>query len=186
VFGAIPVQKKFGKPFSSQPIPETPRRTPADLQNRARQQGRIPVAIEEGRKPLALIPVENASPKPLPRKPISQQIPFEEFPKIKPQPQQPRPQAPLIPLIEEESFEELDEPEEEEVIVEQPKAPQQPPQQQRRPVEGVFAIPQQQLPTESAAPAPARQAAQNNYPRRFETFTPSPSEVTRQRSGILI
>ena len=185
VFGAIPVQKKFGQPFASQPIPETPRRTSTDVQNRSRQQSRLPIPISEDRKPLALIPVENASPKPLPRKPIAQQIPHEEFQKVKPQLHpQARPQAPLIPLIDEESFEELEEIEEPEVIVEQPKAPQQPPQP-RRPVEGVFVIPQQQQQQQPqqvvASLPPLRQVAQTDYPRRFETFTPN--EVTRQRSG---
>jgi hypothetical protein len=192
VFSSIPVQKKFGQPFAApQPIPaETPRRTPTEVQfrqpqqqNRARQQnGRLPVAQEPA---VQLIPVENSgfqSAKQQPRlRPIAQQI-QEEQPKARPVPQ--------IPLVEEDSFEELEEEEEPELIEAQPQQrPQQPqplPQQQRptqppqprRPIEGVFSIPQQQDEPQDSAAEPSR-----DYPRRFETFTPTDSALNKQRNG---
>ena len=192
VFSSIPVQKKFGQAFGApQAIPaETPRRTPTDVQfrapvqqqqNRARQQnGRLPVAQEPV---VQLIPVENSGfqgAKQQPRlRPVAQQIP-EEQPKARPVPQ--------IPLIDEESLEELEE--EPELIEAQPQQlpKQQPlPQQQRpttqppqprRPIEGVFSIPQQQDEPLDSAAAPSR-----DYPRRFETFTPTDAVLNKHRSG---
>jgi len=153
VFGSIPVQKKFGQPFAANNLipAETPRRTPSEAQFRPPQQqqnrARLPVAQEPV---VQLIPVENSgfqATKQQPRlRPIAQQIP-EEQPRARPVPQ--------IPLVEEESFEELEDEEEPELIEAQPQQlpkqqplpqqqrPTQPPQP-RRPIDGVFSIPQQQ------------------------------------------
>ena len=190
-FGAVPFRKKSGRPFAGQaPISESPRQTQAaPNRNLARQQSLIPIPIEPSRKPVQLIPVDNQRPQP-----VVQQIPQDEFQKIKqqqsklqqPQPQQPR--APIVPLpIDEESFEDIEEEEDEPELIEQPKSAQLPQQRKPVPAGGVFSIPQQpqqQQPQQQPQQQqqPLRQAAQTDYPRRFETFTPS--TVTRQRSGL--
>jgi len=194
------VQKKLGRPFVGQPVPETPRQTQALNQNRARQQSLIPIPIEPSRKPVELIPVDSSEQQqrqqqPQQRRPVAQQIPQDEFQKIKQQQTklqqpQPQPQRPTVRPLLVESLEEIEEElqEEEEEFLEQPKSsplpPPPPPQQQRRPVPagGVFAIPQQQQQQQQPQQQqPVRLTAQTDYPRRFEPFTPSP--VTRQRSG---
>ena len=167
----------------------------------------LPVPQDNERQKLQLIPVENAvpaiqiaaAPKQQFRRPIAQQIQEEDlFLKSQPKPQarpQPKPQ-PQIPLVVEEleEFEDELEDELEELLEEAPSTPQQPkaqpiqqqrpqpPPQPRRPIDGVFVISQQEDQPDSAA-SPSRHVPQTDYPRRFETFTPTASESTRQKSG---